>query len=77
MKLKEAASIVIDNYLYESHNSNLMGHVDLKDLPIGVQNHIIQTLRLRPKKRTSTRKHGSTTLGFLWKWSPSTLCYRP
>lgn len=49
MNLKEAASLVLDNYLYESHDSSLMGHMDLKDLPRGVQNHIIQTLGLRPK----------------------------
>lgn len=47
--LREAASFVVDTYLKESYENNFIGHVDLKDLPIGVQRHITDTLGLRPK----------------------------
>lgn len=47
--LREAAALVVDGYINEALNSKFMGHMDLKDLPIGVQNHIVNTLGLRPR----------------------------
>lgn len=57
MNIREAASIIINQYLSEGYDDDFMAHVDLKDLPSGVQHHIINTLGLRPR---NVRVHVNT-----------------